>query len=88
MNYLLILANLLEPYEKILNGIDASFKSDLFYALNNFNIRHNNVEPLDAKNYKKAIADMPLDILEHWYDETKKEKNKLNEKIEKIKGLL
>lgn len=67
---LLILANLLEPYEKILNGIDASFKSDLFYALNNFNIRHNNVEPLDAKNYKKVIADMPLDILEHWYDET------------------
>lgn len=67
---LLILANLLEPYEKTLNEIDSSFKSDLFYALNNLNIRHNNIEPLNNKNYKKMVANMPLEELEHWYDET------------------
>lgn len=64
------LANALEPYEKKLSQIDNSFKSDLFYALNNFNIRHNNVTPEDRSYYKKVVADMDQGKLEHWYDET------------------
>ena len=67
---LLALANLLEPYEKKLNQIDAPLKKDLFYALNNFNIRHNNIDPADKGNYKKVIAEMPAEELEHWYDKT------------------
>ncbi len=63
------LANALEPYEKKLSQLDNSFKSDLFYALNSFNIRHNNVTPTDKTNYKKVIADMTNEELEHWYDE-------------------
>lgn len=67
---LLILANQLEPQEKKLNQIDATFKSELFFALNNFNIRHNNVDPSDKRYYKKAVAEMTDEELEHWYDET------------------
>ncbi len=64
------LANALEPYEKKLVELDKSFKSDLFYALNSFNIRHNNVTSTDKKNYKKVVAEMSNGELEHWYDET------------------
>ena len=67
---LLILANQLEPQEKKLNQIDATFKSELFYAFNNFNIRHNNVDPSDKRYYNKAVAEMTEEELEHWYDET------------------
>lgn len=67
---LLILANQLEPLEKKLSQIDSTFKSELFYAFNNFNIRHNNVDPSDKRYYNKIVADMSKEELEHWYDET------------------
>lgn len=67
---LLLLANLLEPHEKKLNQIDSPLKKDLFYALNNFNIRHNNVDPADKGNYKKVVAEMSQEELERWYDKT------------------
>ena len=67
---LLILANQLEPQEKKLNQIDATFKSELFFAFNNFNIRHNNIDPSDKRYYNKAVAEMSEEELEHWYDET------------------
>ena len=67
---LLILANQLEPQEKKLNQIDATFKSELFFAFNNLNIRHNNTDPVDKRYYNKAVADMSEEELEHWYDET------------------
>lgn len=65
---LLALADLLEPQSKKMNCIDDKFTSDLFYAFNNFNIRYNNVSP-ESPKYKKAIADLTQEQLEHWYDE-------------------
>ena len=53
---LLALADVLEPQRKILESIDRQFASDLFYVYNNFNIRHNNVDPTGPK-YKKPIGD-------------------------------
>ena len=67
---LIILASQLEPQEKALSQIDNSFKSDLFYAFNNLNIRHNNVDPTDKRYYKKVVAEMDAEELERWYDET------------------
>lgn len=65
---LLLLANQLEPQRKVLETIDKQFASDLFYAFNNFHIRHNNVDPLGTK-YKKPIGDISDEQLECWYDE-------------------
>lgn len=59
---------MLEPRRPELTQIDSGFASDLFYAFNNFNIRHNNVDP-SGKNYKKPVADLTNDQLEQWYDE-------------------
>lgn len=67
---LLTLANLLEPHERTLAQIDSSFKRDLFYAFNNFNIRHNNIDSSDKRNYKRVVAEMSMEEMEHWYDET------------------
>jgi len=63
-----LLADQLEAKQKELNQIDKQFKSDLFCLLNSMNIRHNNIEPT-AKEYKKAVAEMPKEELEQWYDE-------------------
>ena len=65
---LLILADLLEPQRASLESIDKTFASDLFYAFNNFYIRHNNMDPQSPK-YKKPIGDLPKEQLERWYDE-------------------
>lgn len=94
---LLILANLLEPHDKELSQIDSSFKSDLFYAFNNFNVRHNNINPSDKKNYKKAVAEMSADELESWYDEIyqmcllafmRLEQNERKKKFAKVKSVI
>lgn len=66
---LIVLASQLEPQEKALSQIDNSFKSDLFYAFNNLNIRHNNVDSSDKRYYKKIVAEMDPKALECWYDE-------------------
>lgn len=66
---LLIFADLLEPKKKELNLIDKAFASDLFYAFNNFNIRHNNIDPAGTK-YKEIIGNLTQEQLEKWYDET------------------
>lgn len=65
---LLSFVDLLEPQRKTLENIDRQFASDLFYAFNNFNVRHNNIDPSGAK-YKKPIGDLSEEQLEHWYDE-------------------
>lgn len=65
---LLILADLLEPKRGALENIERQFASDLFYAFNNFNIRHNNIDSAGPK-YKKPIGDLTEEQLEHWYDE-------------------
>ncbi len=67
-NTLKMFTDMLEPRRPELTQIDSGFASDLFYAFNNFNIRHNNVDP-SGKNYKKPVADLTNDQLEQWYDE-------------------
>lgn len=67
-NTLKMFADMLEPRRPELTQIDSGFASDLFYAFNNFNIRHNNVDPTGTK-YKKPIGDLTNEQLEQWYDE-------------------
>lgn len=55
------LADQLEPRENDLKKIDEQFKKDLFYLLNNINIRHNNEDKISNINEKE---------LEEWYDYT------------------
>ena len=62
------LANLLEPQRINLERIDKTFARDLFYAFNNFHIRHNNADPQSPK-FKKPIGDLAKEQLEFWYDE-------------------
>lgn len=64
-----IFANILEPKRKELENIDKVLTNDLFYAFNNFNIRHNNVDVDAGTKYKKVIAMMTDKELETWYDE-------------------
>lgn len=65
---ILALADLLEPQRKRLEKIDSTFASDLFYAFNNFNIRHNNITP-ETPKFKKPVAELSQEQLEQWYDE-------------------
>ncbi len=65
---LIKLANVLESYDKKLNGINQTFKSDLFQLINSCNIRHNNKDEA-SRQYKKYIAEMSDEELEHTYDE-------------------
>lgn len=62
------LADVLEPKRKELSQIDRKFADDLFYAFNNLNIRHNNVD-LQGKSYKKVVANLMPEQMEYWYDE-------------------
>jgi len=66
---LLTLANEVEPQRKELEKANSSLSDDLFFMLNNVNLRHNNIEPND-KNYRPFIAAMDKSALESWYDET------------------
>lgn len=65
---LLALADKLEPLRKKLGQINDSLKSDLFFLLNNLNVRHNNTEPGGGK-YIPFVAGMENEEIEHWYDE-------------------
>lgn len=62
------LAAALEPHREELSKIAKDFTSDYFYLVNNFNIRHNNVEPIDSSKYKEFVALMSDEELEGWYD--------------------
>lgn len=62
-------ASILEGKNAELHKISNSLKSDLFYAFNTLDIRHNNTDTANKKNYKKIVDEMPKDELEKWYDE-------------------
>ena len=55
----------LEPKRGQLNS---KFGDNIFFMLNNLNIRHNNKIKKD-KNYKEYVAKMKKNKLEEWYDE-------------------
>lgn len=65
---LLALGSELEPKRQQLHEVDSVLESDIFFMLNNFNIRHNN-KTADDKHYRQVVADMDNSTLEHWYDE-------------------
>lgn len=43
--------------------------ADLFFLLNNVNVRHNNTQK-NGPYYKPCVAEMSRPALENWYDET------------------
>lgn len=65
---LLKLGSELEPKRKQLSSINSQLETNIFFMLNNLNIRHNNRSKKD-KNYKEYIAKMKKNKLEEWYDE-------------------
>ena len=54
---LLKLGHLIEPQKKELQSINQSIANNIFFMLNNLNIRHNNVQK-DSPSYKKITAMM------------------------------
>ncbi len=58
----------LEPERKKLQTIDKQLADDIFFMLNNLNLRHNNRSKKD-KNYREYVAKMTKTRLEKWYDE-------------------
>lgn len=66
---LIRLGSLLEPQRAELKRINKQLEADIFYGLNNFNIRHNNIDENDRSRYKARIADMQDLDLEALYDD-------------------
>lgn len=64
---LLSFADTLEALRPRLKEADKQLESDLFYAFNNFNVRHNNIDPAGTK-YKKPVADLTDIQMEECYD--------------------
>lgn len=66
---LLSLGAELEPKRKQLSTFNKQLADDIFFMLNNCNLRHNNRSKKDASKYKEYIAKMSKKQLEKWYDE-------------------
>lgn len=91
---LLALGAELEAKRKKLHLINATLENDIFFMLNNLNIRHDNKSKGD-KNYKEYVAKMRTERLEKWYDELYQmillafllmDNTKRAEKIKELKG--
>ena len=65
---LLVLADKLEPMREKLRQINSSLESDLFFLLNEVQVRHNNKEQ-GSKKYNPFVAGMEEKTIEQWYDE-------------------
>ncbi len=59
----------LEPKRKVLQGINKQLSEDIFFMLNNMNVRHNNYAVSDPGKYKEYVSKMTPEQLEEWYDE-------------------
>ncbi len=66
---LIAIAALLEAKKDDLKSSNNSLCTDIFYAFNNLNLRHNNIDPAIPSNYKVTVAQMGDEKLEEWYDE-------------------
>lgn len=66
---LLLLADKLEGSKDKLGQTNNTLKTNIFFAFNNLNLRHNNCD-VESKHYKEYIATMDKQDLETWYDET------------------
>lgn len=65
---LLAMGSELEPKRKVIEERNRKLASDIFYMLNNLNLRHNNCKEGD-KNYCEVVVKMKEADLESWYDE-------------------
>ncbi len=59
----------LEPKRKKLQVLNKQLSEDIFFMLNNMNLRHNNRSKKDMGKYKEYVAKMTKARLEKWYDE-------------------
>jgi len=59
----------LEPKRKELLALNKQLTEDVFFMLNNLNVRHNNRSKKDKGKYKEHVAKMSKTRLEKWYDE-------------------
>lgn len=59
----------LEPKRKDLQQLNKQLSEDIFFMLNNMNVRHNNRSKKDKGKYKEYVAKMSKTRLEKWYDE-------------------
>lgn len=66
---LLVLGNKLEPQRSQLKSLNNKLETNIFFMLNNMNLRHNNCDINDEKRYKNFVAEMSKDKLENYYDE-------------------
>lgn len=66
---LIAIAAFLEGKKEELNSVNSSLCTDVFYAFNNLNLRHNNIDPAIPSKYKVTVAQMGDEKLEEWYDE-------------------
>jgi len=66
---LLALGAHFEPERSKLERLGEQVVADLFFLLNNVNVRHNNTQK-NGPYYKPCVAEMSRPALENWYDET------------------
>lgn len=59
----------LEGRKAEITTINSTLYNTITGALNNLNIRHNNVNPDNKSTYKQVVADMPAEELEQHYDD-------------------
>ena len=88
-----ILKALADKVEGFRDNLNKSLFSDFGYLANNINIRHNNLE---GKNKKEYLLNIANEELEDWYDETyqvmllcileNNYKTSITNKIKEIKG--
>ena len=68
-NILISMGSELEPKRKELQTLNKQLSEDIFFMLNNMNVRHNNRSKKDMSKYKEYVAKMSKARLEKWYDE-------------------
>lgn len=66
---LLKIVHALESKMQDIKGINYQLHSDYSYLINNFNIRHNNCDISNTKNYNEVFVKMSDQEKEEWYDE-------------------
>lgn len=63
------LGDYLEGRKREITDINSALYNTITGALNNLNIRHNNIAPENKSYYHEAVADMPQEELEQHYDD-------------------
>lgn len=89
-----MLGNQIEPERKNLTSVNKQLADNIFFLLNNLDVRHNNRSKKD-KNFKEYTAQMTKKRLEKWYDELYQmillamlelEQMKRNKRIDELKS--